>query len=64
MRFWTFSFFHNSTLPGPLSKGFSLSYSIFRFEKTKEEVWKQKPRQTLVVLYWGARWNAAMGILA
>ena len=29
-----------------------------------EEVWKQKPRQTVVVLYWGARSNAALGILA
>ena len=29
-----------------------------------EEVWKQKPRQTVVVLHWGARSNAALGILA
>ena len=29
-------------------------------KKTIEEVWKQKPRQTVIVLYWGARSNAAL----
>ena len=30
--------------------------------KIIEEVWKQKPKQTVIVSYWGARSNAALGM--
>ena len=40
----------------------SLIYDI-PYAYSIEEVWKQKPRQTVVVsLYWGARSIAALGI--